>query len=73
MQDIWDCFEASPELTAVFCDMNDYMLGMFNNGYLRIKEALPFYEIALKKCPHVYSDLERLFRITDQTVKNPDY
>ena len=70
MQEVWDCFEASLELTSVFCDMNDYILGMFNNGYLRIREALPFYEIALKKCPHVYSGLERLFRITDQTAKS---
>ena len=51
MHDVWGCFEANDELTAMFSDMNDYMLGMFNNGYLRIKAALPFYEIALKGCP----------------------
>ena len=62
---MWGCIEPTQELTAVFGGMNEYMLGIFNNGYLRLKEALPFYEDSLRKCPEVYDELERLFRITD--------
>ena len=73
MKNLWDCIEPTQELTAVFGGMNEYMLGMFNNGYLRLKEALPFYKDSLIKCPTVYDELERIFRITDQTAKSPNY
>ena len=73
LNQVWHCIEPTQELTAVFRSLNEYMLGIFNNGYLRFKEALPFYRDSLIKCPQVYDELERLFRITDQTAKSANY